>query len=126
MAIAPGDRKYTKDHQWIQLTSNEATIGITDFAQRALGHIVHVELPRPGATFEAGLPGGSIESKTKVIEFYMPVTGTVTGTNKELRDRPDTVNTDCYGTGWLIKIRVAHFDDLLSAPAYEDYISAEM
>ncbi|WP_181764198.1 glycine cleavage system protein H [Streptomyces albidus (ex Kaewkla and Franco 2022)] len=126
MAIVPGDRKYTQEHQWIQLANDEATIGMTDFAQTVLGHIVHVELPSTGTSFKAGVPIGSIESHSKVIEFYMPVAGTVTSINEELWERPVKLNVDCYGTGWLIKARVSHLGNLLSAPAYKEYLNDEL
>ncbi len=102
----PDDRKYTKDHEWIRLSGDTAEIGITDFAQQQLGDVVYVDLPEVGATLSAGVAFGTIESVKAVSELFAPLGGTVTEVNAYVKDKPERVNTDPYGT-WLIKVRVA-------------------
>jgi glycine cleavage system H protein len=128
MANTPEDLGYTKDHEWVRVRGNEATIGITDHAQHQLGDVVYVELPKAGDKFEASEPFGSVESVKAVSEVYMPVSGEVITVNEGLNDSPELVNTDPYGDGWMIVIRIANqaeVDGLLSAAEYEDYIKEE-
>lgn len=128
MANTPEDLSYTKDHEWVRVKGTQATVGITDHAQKQLGDVVYVELPKTGDKFEASEPFGSVESVKAVSEVYMPVAGSVTAVNEGLNDSPEHVNEDPYGTGWMIQINVdnpAQVDALLSAAEYEDYIKEE-
>lgn len=124
----PGDLRYTKEHEWIQIEDNIATIGITDYAQQELGDVVYVELPAVGQDFEAEESFGSVESVKAVSEIYMPLTGTVTEVNEDLADSPEVINEDAYGEGWMIKIEISdssQLDDLLSADEYKEYLAEE-
>jgi glycine cleavage system H protein len=117
----PDDRRYTKDHEWVRIEGAVAKIGITDFAQRELGDIVYVEAPAVGATVAAGDVLGTIESVKAVSEVYAPVAGTVTAANPVLADRPETINADPHGAGWICEIAVARpaeLDALMDAAAY--------
>jgi glycine cleavage system H protein len=128
MSNTPEDLGYTKDHEWVRVKGNEATVGITDHAQNQLGDVVYVELPKTGDKFEAAEPFGSVESVKAVSEVYMPLSGSVIEVNESLADSPDNVNTDPYGTGWMIRIKIdnpSEVDALLSAAEYEDYIKEE-
>ena len=119
----PTDLQYTKDHEWVRISGGNATVGITDHAQKQLGDVVFVELPKVGDTFEASEPFGSIESVKAVSEAYMPVSGTISAINESLNDDPELINTDPYGEGWMITIKMTSAPtDLLSAAEYEDYI----
>jgi glycine cleavage system H protein len=125
MANTPEDLSYTKDHEWVRISGKEVTIGITDHAQNQLGDVVYVELPKIGDKFETGEPFGSVESVKAVSEIYMPVGGTVAKVNDELNDGPEKVNSDPYGSGWMIVVtpdNPAQLDGLLTAAEYEDYI----
>ena len=118
----PGDRKYTKDHEWIRISGDTAEIGITDFAQQQLGDVVFVDLPDPGKKIAAGESFGSIESVKAVSELYAPMSGEVVEVNGTLKDRPEIVNKDPHGT-WMIKIRLANAGEsgsLLDSAAYQD------
>jgi glycine cleavage system H protein len=128
MANTPEELSYTKDHEWVRLKGDHATVGITDHAQNQLGDVVYVELPKVGDRFESGEPFGSVESVKAVSEIYMPLTGAVTEVNEGLNDSPEKVNEDPYGAGWMIVIKVenpAQVDGLLSSIEYEDYIKEE-
>ena len=117
----PNDRRYTKEHEWVQAQDGIATVGITDFAQSELGDIVYVELPAEGKTVAQGAVLGTIESVKAVSEVYAPVSGTVTATNALLSDKPETINSDPHGAGWICKLEVAtpaELDALLDARAY--------
>ncbi len=123
----PADRKYTKQHEWIQASGGTATVGITDHAQEELGDIVFVDLPKVGAELTAGKTFGSVESVKAVSDLYAPASGTVTETNEELATSPEKVNKDPHGS-WMMKIRLkdsAEIDGLLSAADYEKYVSEE-
>lgn len=122
----PGDRRYTKDHEWIAVANDVATIGITDYAQHELGDVVFVELPKPGAKVEAGKSFGTVESVKAVSEIYAPAAGEVTEANAALHDTPEKINTDPHGSAWLIKVRLANPADvnaLMDAAAYEAFIA---
>src|SRR5512138_3179642 len=111
----PADLKYTKEDEWLKVEGNQGTVGITDYAQNALGDIVFVELPKPGAAVEAGKSFGTVESVKAVSELYSPVSGTVTAINTELADAPEKVNADPYGA-WMIKVKLTkQADGLMSA-----------
>lgn len=121
----PEELKYTKDHEWIRLDGNIATVGITDFAQRELGDIVYVEIETQGESVEEGEVFGTVEAVKTVSDLFMPLTGTVKEVNEALDTEPELVNSDPYGKGWMIKIEMedeAGIDALLSAQAYADLI----
>ena len=129
MANTPEDLSYTKDHEWVRVRGDQATIGITDHAQKQLGDVVYVELPKVGDKFEISEPFGSVESVKAVSEIYMPLTGTVSEVNHKLNDAPEMVNSDPYGEGWMIVIKMdnpAQVDGLLNSAEYEDYIKEEV
>lgn len=118
----PVQLRYTKDHEWISLQGNTATIGITDFAQRELGDIVYVEVETVGQSLEAGAVFGTVEAVKTVSDLFLPVSGTITELNEALNGSPESVNNDPYGSGWMIKMTVDNPSDveaLLDAAAYE-------
>jgi len=122
----PKDRRYTKEHEWLEVKGDLATIGITDHAQHELGDVVFVELPKPGVKIETGKSFGTVESVKAVSEIYAPASGEVIEVNSELQNKPETINSDPHGTAWLIKVRLtnaAGFSDLMDAAAYEAYIA---
>ncbi|HEY0405038.1 MAG TPA: glycine cleavage system protein GcvH [Pyrinomonadaceae bacterium] len=128
MANIPENFQYSKDHEWIGVEGDIGTIGITDHAQRSLGDVVYVELPKVGETFEAHESFGSVESVKAVSEIFTPVGGEVTAVNETLQDEPEKVNTDPYNEGWMIRIRMKNpgeVDSLLNAAEYEDFTKAE-
>ena len=118
----PSNLRYTKDHEWISLEGNVATIGITDFAQRELGDIVYVEVESIGKALEAGAVFGTVEAVKTVSDLFLPVSGVINELNPELANSPELVNTDPYGKGWMVKMTVnnpADVTSLLDATAYE-------
>jgi len=118
----PANLRYTKDHEWINLEGNTATVGITEFAQRELGDIVYVEVDAIGKPLEAGAIFGSVEAVKTVSDLFLPVSGIINELNPLLADEPELVNTDPYGKGWMIKMIVANIDEvetLLDAAGYE-------
>ncbi|MBL7686346.1 MAG: glycine cleavage system protein GcvH [Deltaproteobacteria bacterium] len=124
----PDDLKYTKEHEWVRVKGNVATIGITDWAQDQLGEIVFVELPEEGEEVEKDDTFGVVESTKSVNDLYLPVTGSVVEANDPLVDSPEIINEDCYGEGWMIKVEMAdksELDELMSADEYEAYIKEE-
>ena len=124
---APTDLRYTRDHEWVRLDGDEATVGITQYAADQLGDIVFVELPDEGRALEAAKPFGVVESVKAVSDLFAPLAGEVIATNPELASRSELVNTDPYGEGWMIRLRVADpaaVDDLLDAAAYDALIAA--
>ena len=128
MANVPEDLQYSKDHEWIRVEGDAGTIGITDHAQHALGDVVYVELPKTGESFSAHEPFGSVESVKAVSELFTPVSGEITEINEALQDEPEKVNSDPYGSGWMIRLRInnkSELDSLLSAIEYEDYLRTE-
>src|SRR6266436_424136 len=121
----PTDRKYTKEHEWIQASGTTGTIGITDYAQQSLGDIVFVELPKAGAELAAGKTFGTVESVKAVSDLYAPASGTVTEVNETLATSPEAVNKDAHGS-WMMKITLKNpgeVDTLLSAADYEKYVA---
>jgi len=117
----PSDRRYTKEHEWVLTAGMTATMGITDFAQRELGDIVYVELPAVGRAVTQGEVLGTIESVKAVSEIYAPVSGTIAEVNALLKDKPETINADPHGAGWVCKLTVsvpAELDALLDAGRY--------
>ena len=128
MSNTPEDLSYTKDHEWVRVKGDEATVGITDHAQNQLGDVVYVELPKVGDKFDSAEPFGYVESVKAVSEIYMPLGGSVTQVNESLNDSPEQVNEDPYGDGWMIRIKIdnpSQVDALLTAVEYEDYIKEE-
>ena len=123
----PTDRKYTKEHEWIQVNGSTAAIGITDYAQQSLGDIVFVELPKVGTELIAGKTFGTVESVKAVSDLYAPASGTVTEVNGDLATSPERVNKDAHGS-WMIKITVKNpkeLDGLLSGADYEKFVAEE-
>ena len=126
--MVPEDLRYTKDHEWVRLDGGSAMIGITDHAQSALGDIVFVEPPEVGKSFGAGETFGVIESVKAASDCFMPASGTVTAVNESLADSPETVNSDPYGEGWLIKADLgdpAEVEAMMDAPHYEAFLKEE-
>ncbi|AHM62571.1 glycine cleavage system protein H [Flammeovirgaceae bacterium 311] len=121
----PEEFRYTKDHEWISLEGDIATVGITDFAQRELGDIVYVEIETAGETVEQGEVFGTVEAVKTVSDLFMPATGVVAEINEALQSEPELVNTDPYGKGWMIRIRLENtsdYDNLLSAQEYAEMV----
>jgi glycine cleavage system H protein len=128
MANVPEDLHYSKDHEWVRVEGDVGVIGITDHAQNSLGDVVYVELPKAGESFSAHESFGSVESVKAVSEIFSPVGGEVVEVNEALQDEPERVNTDPYGEGWMIRVRMKNpgeVDSLLSAAEYEDFTKAE-
>jgi len=124
----PEELKYTEEHEWALLEDDVVTVGITDFAQDALGDVVFVELPEVGTVLEAGKPFGVVESVKAVSDVYAPVSGEVVEVNEELPDAPETINTSPFEDGWMIKIKVAdpsQVDELMDADAYRAFTEEE-
>ncbi len=119
MSSAPDNLQYTKEHEWVSVDGDIYTMGITDYAQGALGDIVYVQLPKVGENLTAEKVCGEVESTKSVSEIFAPVTGVVTAINESLSNTPESINSDPYGNGWLVKIQVsATPTDLLSAEQY--------
>lgn len=120
----PQDLLYTKDHEWVKIDGDIATIGITDFAQGELGDIVFVEIDTVGETIEAGKVFGTVEAVKTVSDLYMPITGEILEFNSTLEGAPETVNSDPYGDGWMIKVRITSDsrEGLMSADDYQAII----
>ncbi len=128
MSMYPEQLRYTKEHEWVGLEGDVATVGITDHAQQELGDIVYVELPKVGTKVEKTKTLGSVESVKAVSDIYSPVSGEVVEVNEALAETPEKINQDPHGEAWLVKIRVtapSEVGDLLNAAAYEAYIAAE-
>ena len=122
----PKELKYSKDHEWIKVDGDVATIGVTDFAQRELGDIVYVEIETVGETLDKEEVFGTIEAVKTVSDLFMPVSGEVMEFNEALESNPETVNDDAFGAGWMIKVKMSdtsELDELLNAEAYEALIS---
>jgi glycine cleavage system H protein len=126
--MTPEDSRYAKSHEYVHVEGEVGTVGITDYAQKELGDVVFVELPQVGTQLEAGDELGSIESVKAVSELFAPVSGEVVEINETLADKPELVNTDPYGDGWMIRIRISdttELDDLMNAEEYEEYCETE-
>ena len=124
--MVPTELRYTKDHEWVRVDGDEATVGITEYAAKQLGDIVFVELPDPGRTFEQFATFGVVESVKAVSDLFAPVSGEVTEANSALAGAPELVNSDPFGEGWMIRVRLggpAEVDDLLDAAAYDALIA---
>ncbi|WP_323702964.1 glycine cleavage system protein GcvH [Mammaliicoccus sp. Dog046] len=121
----PSELKYSKEHEWVKVDGDVATIGITDFAQSELGDIVFVELPEEGDALTSGDSFGSVESVKTVSELYAPLSGKVVEVNEELEDSPEFVNESSYDKAWMVKVELtdkAQLDELLDADAYSEMI----
>jgi len=121
----PDNLKYTKDHEWIRIEGNTATIGITDFAQSELGDIVYVDVPSLNKSLKKEEVFGTVEAVKTVSDLFIPVSGKITEINALLNDKPEVVNKDPYGEGWMVKISIANPDEvkeLLDAAAYKNLI----
>jgi glycine cleavage system H protein len=120
--VIPEDLKYTKEHEWVKPENGTAIVGITDYAQGELGDIVFVELPQPGAKVEAMKPFGTIEAVKAISDLFSPLSGEVTEVNRDLEGDSSVINSDPYGAGWMIKIKISNrgeLDSLLSAADYK-------
>jgi glycine cleavage system H protein len=123
----PENLRYTKEHEWVLVEGDSGTIGITDHAQRELGDIVYVDLPKIGATYSQGATFGSVESVKAVSDIYAPVSGEVTAINEELSTAPEKLNQDPHGGAWLIKVKLqspAEIQQLMTAADYQKHIGA--
>ncbi len=123
----PSDLKYTKDHEWIRIEGDTATVGITDFAQGELGDIVYVEVETLDETLEKEEVFGTVEAVKTVSDLFLPLSGKIVAFNEALEDEPEKVNSDPYGEGWMIKIKLSdpsEIEDLLSDAAYKELVGA--
>ncbi len=125
--MVPTDLRYTNDHEWVRIEGEEATIGITAYAAGQLGDIVFVELPEPGGAIEQAATFGVVESVKAVSDLFAPISGEVIAANPELGANPELVNSDPYGAGWMLRVRLAdagQVEDLLDGAAYDALIAA--
>ncbi|WP_296698576.1 glycine cleavage system protein GcvH [Algoriphagus sp.] len=121
----PQELKYTKDHEWVRIEDDIATIGVTDFAQSELGDIVYVEVETVGETLDAEEVFGTVEAVKTVSDLFMPISGEVTELNEKLADEPELVNSDPYGDGWMVKVKISgDASGLLSAEEYAELVGA--
>lgn len=122
----PANLRYTKDHEWIKLEGNTATVGITEFAQSELGDVVYVDIDAVGKSFDADAVFGTVEAVKTVSDLFLPLAGTVDEVNPVLANQPELINTDPYGEGWMIKMTVSdagQYENLLTSEAYQKLIS---
>lgn len=127
MSSIPEHLRYSKDHEWVEVSGDVATIGITDYAQHSLGDVVYIDMPRSGDKFATHEAFGSVESVKAVSEIFMPVGGEITEVNEGLNDTPEAVNNEPYTTGWMVKVKMENpgeADAMLSAAEYEEYLEA--
>ncbi len=123
----PAELKYTKDHEWVRVEGDVATVGVTDYAQSELGDIVYIEIETEGDTLDQEEVFGTVEAVKTVSDLFMPISGEVVEVNSSLADAPETVNSDAYGGGWMIKIKISdttQLDELLSAEDYKAEVGA--
>lgn len=129
MSEIPGDLKFLKSHEWVRVEEDgTVTVGISDHAQGALGDLVYVELPEVGSQLQAGNGAATVESVKAASDIYAPVSGVVVAVNEALNDKPETINEDAYGDGWIFKLKLddkAELDELLDADAYGELIENE-
>ena len=126
--MAPEDNRYAKSHEYVHVEGDTALLGITDYAQKELGDVVYIDLPTVGAQVELGEEFGSIESVKAVSELFSPISGEVVEVNEALAEKPDLVNTDPYGDGWMIRVKLrdaSEVDELMTAEDYDDYVKTE-
>jgi glycine cleavage system H protein len=122
----PDNLRYTKDHEWVRIEGDEAIVGITDFAQRELGDIVYVEIETAGQDLESGAVFGTVEAVKTVSDLFLPLNGSITEVNPNLNSNPELVNSDPYGEGWMVKMRLnnpSDVDTLMDAAAYQDLVA---
>jgi len=123
----PGELKYTKDHEWVRVEGDVAVVGVTDYAQGELGDIVYIEIETEGDNLDQEEVFGTVEAVKTVSDLFMPISGEIVEVNSSLSDAPETVNTDPFGNGWMIKIKVSdksQLDELLSADDYKAEVGA--
>ena len=128
VTMIPADLRYHQEHEWTRVQGTQATVGISHFAQDALGDIVFIDLPKVGASVKAGQQIGEVESTKTTSTIYTPVSGTVIKVNAELKDHPEVVNSDPYGQGWMVVIELANaaeIDKLMTAAQYETFLSSQ-
>ncbi len=126
--MIPSDLRYHKDHEWVRVSGKQATIGISHFAQEALGDIVFLDLPKVGSVVKAGQQVGEVESTKTTSIIYTPVSGTVANVNTDLKDHPEVVNSDPYGKGWIAIIDLANIgevDQLMTPAQYEAFLASQ-
>jgi glycine cleavage system H protein len=126
--MTPTDLLFTKEHEWLRIDGEIGTVGISDHAQKELGDVVYVELPKPGDRFDSGAAFGSVESVKAVSELFMPVSGEVVEVNDELGSAPEKINADPYGIGWMLRMRLTNKNetgDLMSAEEYDEFTKEE-
>jgi len=126
--MVPDDRRYTKQHEWVKLEGDQGTVGITDFAQQQLGDVVFIELPEKGKRIKAHERFGTVESVKAVSELFSPVGGEIVEVNTALVAKPETVNPDPYGAGWMIRVKLDPGEpagDLMDAQQYSAYVAKE-
>ncbi|HJT21366.1 MAG TPA: glycine cleavage system protein GcvH [Nitrospira sp.] len=124
--MIPADLRYHREHEWVRVNGGQATVGISDFAQDALGDIVFIDLPKTGTPVKAGQQIGEVESTKTTSTIYTPVSGTITSVNADLKDHPEVVNSDPYGNGWMVVIDVttpAEIETLMTAAQYESFLA---
>lgn len=124
----PADLKYSKEHEWVRIDGDKATIGISEFAQSELGDIVYVDIDSVGESFEANTIFGSVEAVKTVSDLYLPISGEILEVNDKLQDAPDLVNSDPYGDGWMVKVLAADLsdlDNLMDATTYEAMVTGK-
>lgn len=126
--MIPSDLRYHKEHEWVRVNGSQATVGISHFAQDALGDIVFLELPKPGAAVKAGQQIGEVESTKTTSVIYTPVSGTITKINADLKDHPELVNSDPYGKGWMVVIELSDLGEvaqLMTAEQYGQFLASQ-
>ncbi len=126
--MIPSDLRYHKEHEWVRLSGKQATVGISHFAQDALGDIVFLDLPKMGATVTVGQQIGEVESTKTTSTIYTPVSGTIAKINAELKDHPEVVNSDPYGKGWIVVIDLSNpgeVDQLMTSAQYEAFLASQ-
>lgn len=123
MSYVPNDLKYTENHEWLRVTESYVEIGITDYAQEAMGEIVFIELPGKGEEVAKGGSFGAVESTKSVSDIYSPVSGEIIEVNQQLLESPETINKDPYGDGWIIRLGISDRDELKDLLTCEDYTS---
>jgi glycine cleavage system H protein len=128
MVEIPEVLKYTKEHEWIRVEDDLAIIGITDYAQDALGEIVYIELPSEGDEITKGEPFGAVESTKSVSDLYAPISGEVVEVNETLLDSPEAINEDPYGEGWMVRVKLydlGELEDLMDSDEYSEFIEKQ-
>ena len=127
MSNIPADLKYSKEDEWVRVEDDEATLGITDYAQDSLSDIVYLELPEAGDSFDIGDTFGVVESVKAASDLFMPLSGEITAVNDDLIDAPEIVNSDPYGEGWMIRVKLSddsQLNDLMDAAAYTEFVES--